>query len=53
MSYVRFYICEHGMRLVKPMVLADMGRVTHEHFDVLQIHRADNIVSPERGFSLI
>jgi len=52
MSCVRFYICEHGMRLEKPMaaaVLADTVDMTHEHFDVLQVHRADNIVSPERG----
>jgi len=37
MTYVCFYICEHGMRLEKPMaaVLADTVDVTHEHFDVL------------------
>jgi len=52
MAYVRFYVCEHGMRLENPMaavVLADTVRVTHDHFDVFHIHRADNIVSPERG----
>jgi len=52
MSYVCFYICEHGMRLEKSMaaaILTDTVDVTHRHFDVLQIHRADNIVSPERG----
>jgi len=52
MSCVRFYICEHDMRFEKSMaaaVLADMVDVIHEYFDMLQVHRADNIVSPERG----
>jgi len=29
-------------------VLADTVDMTHEHFDVLYVHHADNIVSPER-----
>jgi len=38
------------MRLEKPMAAAVLvDTVTHDHIDVLQIHHADNIVSPERG----
>ncbi|KMQ89010.1 hypothetical protein RF55_11401 [Lasius niger] len=51
MHCVRFYMCEHGLRLDKNLAaayLADTVDVAHGHLDVLQIHRADNIYGPHR-----
>lgn len=46
MNCVRFYTCQHGMRLEKywaNLFLRDIVDVDHAHVDVLQIHRADNL----------
>lgn len=56
MSIVRFYMCEHGMRLRKEsgmVLLKEMANEDHPHVDILQIHCADTLHFPDGDAILI
>lgn len=56
MSYVRFYVCQHGMRLRKNLARSLLRRavdVDHDEVDMIQIHRADTLRVSEDDAILI
>jgi len=49
MSEIKFYMCEHGLRLRNEdarRLVNEMTDVEHPHIDVVQVHRADNLTFP-------
>lgn len=56
MSVVRFYNCEHGMRLEKnqaQQVIHQRFRIDHPHAELIQLHRADTISFADGGAVLV
>lgn len=48
-AFLRFYTCSHGMRLachVAPPAITAIADVDHPHIDVVQVHRADQLLAP-------
>lgn len=50
MTYVRFVVCQHGLRATKPAAeqfFYSLVNVSHPHVNVVQVHKADELEPPE------